>query len=259
MLKCCPKNDKMKNNKKNRERDCLNSFLSDYNKKNKSNHKELCSPDENMKFPLNVDFLCEDPSSGKIIAIDILGFHHSENLARGDKLVPKNRMAIENELEGKVKETFIAYIHYNFLNCSKGSWPKVKQRIIPTIIDETKYMKLGEERITEAYKIDIKKLSEDEEVVIISIMHPVYIGPGVGLSELINNIRGKNLKQFKSAKGYGYGTLLLIDDKRELLRADHPLVLRDFRDAIASIPYKEICYIDNIILRSRQENFYPLK
>ena len=248
----------MTNNKKAKERKCLNPFLLHYNQINNSNYKEISTPDEDPEDPLNVDFLCKDLSTEKIIAIDILGFHHSENLARGDNFVRRNMHVIEKELKGKVRGNYFASILYNVLNCARKEWTKRKRKIVEAIINEAKSMKLGEKRFIKAYQINLSKISDDGDMVGLGNLFFSGAGPGAGLSELINNIIEKNLKQFKSAKECGCGTFLLIDDKRELLRADHPLVLRDLRDSIASIPSQELRYIDHIFLRSRKTNFSKL-
>ena len=255
-LRCFLKSNKMTNNKKEKERQCLNSFLLHYNQINDYNYIEINAPDEDPNNPLNVDFLCEDTSKRKIIAIDILSFHHSEWMAQGDRLSHENIEAMQNELGGKVKGAFIALIPYNTFvprNCAK-----IRKKIISVIIDETENMKLGEERNTKN-GIWLHKYSDDESSVIFNRKPFVYSGPGAGLSELIENIKEKNLGQFREAKENGYETFLLIDDQRESLSAAHPGVLRDLNNGIDSILPQEICYIDYIFLRSRENKFYTLK
>ncbi|MDH5406840.1 MAG: hypothetical protein OEX80_09905 [Candidatus Aminicenantes bacterium] len=242
----------MTNNKKEKERECLNPFLLYYNQINNSNYKEIATPDEDPNNPLNVDFLCEDQSIGKMIAIDILGFHHSENLARGDHLVRGNLEDIEKKLKGKVKGEYIASILYNVLNCPPGTCKKTKKNIVSAIINETRIMKLGKERAIKTCQITLTKLSDDGDTVGL-LTNFIGSGQGAGLSELSKNIIEKNLKQFKRAKKDGYETFLLIDNQRELFR-NHTIVSNFLKNTIDSIPPKEMSYIDHIAFITIKEN-----
>jgi len=248
----------MTNNKKAKERECLKPFLLYYNQINNSNYKEIATPDEDPKNPLNVDFLCKDQLSGKVIAVEILGFHHSEWTARGDVLVDRIWVDIGEDLKGRVKGKYDGYIPYTVLNCETGTCKKVKKKIVAAILNESKSMKSAEKIVIKPYEIRLDKISDDGDSIRLILYEDFSIGPGSGASELSKNIKEKNLKQFKSAKEEEYETFLLIDDQRELLAADDPPVLKNLRKEIDLI-CKDICYINHIFLRSRQNKFYTLK
>jgi len=240
----------MTNNKKAKERECLNSFLLNYNQINKSSYKELNTPDEDEATPLNVDFLCADQLSGKIIAIEITGFLYLEKGTRDYNVLKRNVEAIEEELKGKVKGDFSAIVPDYILKRSQGTRRRGRSKIVAAIKDYAKSMKKDEEIFIKAYQIKLKKFSDDGDVV---GLLPLY-NYGEVLGEFSKKIKEKNLTQLREAKEKGYETFLLIDDQGKFLR-DHSLASMFLKDyEIASIPSQAMNYIDHIVFITKKEN-----